>query len=100
MKELFGQDQTFKDAQRMLEGIHRLKRQQETQKALTRAAIKEVRAELTILYDDVRSMGINPKSQVGKVVILGILAQRAARSKQNNEDDDEVPYRSSFGSNW
>jgi hypothetical protein len=99
MKEDFGQDQTYKDAQRILEGVNRLNRQHGMQKALTKEALTEAKAELRILYDDVEGMGINPTSQVGKVVILGILAQRAARSKKK-DDDDDVPYKSSFGSNW
>jgi hypothetical protein len=84
---LFDKSQTQEDAAKIMRGITRLKNLQGLREAQYMAALKGSVTELGLLHDDVRSMGVDPKSQAGQVVVLGILLERGRRNKSDDGED-------------
>jgi hypothetical protein len=84
---LFDKSQTQKDAEKVMRGITRLKNEQGLREAQQIAALKEAVTELSLLHDDVRALGLDPKSQAGQVVVLGILLERVRRNRSDDGED-------------
>ena len=75
-------NQDQKDIQVVKKALHDLKRQKGIAKVHDKRAWESAMAESRLLHDTLRAEGIDPETEYGKLVLKGVIAQRALRASR------------------